>query len=40
MQRLNELYAENGQVGFKVEQRVDGKLLQAAAIKKLVMAAA
>lgn len=27
MQRLNELYAENGQIGFKFMKRVDGKLI-------------
>jgi len=38
-QILGELYAANDQVGVKVTQRVDGKLLQAAAIKTLLMAA-
>lgn len=32
-QRLNELFAVNGQVGFKASQRVDGKLILAEAIK-------
>ena len=36
-QRLNELYAANGQVGFKATQRVDGKLILAEAIKVLQM---
>lgn len=36
MQRLNERYAETGQVGFRVWQRVDGKLTLAEAMKKLV----
>ncbi len=34
-QRLNELYAANGQVGFKGTQRVDGKLILTEAIKVL-----
>lgn len=34
-QRLNELYAANGQVGFRATQRVDGKLILAEAIKVL-----
>lgn len=33
--RLNELYAQNGQVGFMGSQRVDGKLLLPEAIKVL-----
>lgn len=32
-QRLNELYATNGQVGFRVYQRVDGKLVLSEAVK-------
>lgn len=32
MQRLDELYAANGQVGFRMFERVDGKLIQAEAI--------
>ncbi|MEG0729634.1 MAG: phage major capsid protein [Anaerovoracaceae bacterium] len=36
-QRLNELYAATGQVGFKATQRVDGKLILAEAIKVLQM---
>lgn len=39
-QRLNELYAVNGQVGFRAYQRVDGKLILAEAVKVLQMAAA
>jgi HK97 family phage major capsid protein len=38
-QRLNELYAANGQVGFKATQRVDGKLILSEAIKVLQMKA-
>ncbi|AHM57678.1 phage major capsid protein, HK97 family (plasmid) [Peptoclostridium acidaminophilum DSM 3953] len=38
-QRLNELYAATGQVGFKVTQRVDGKLTLPEAIKVLQMKA-
>lgn len=34
-QRLNELYAVTGQVGFKATQRVDGKLILSEAIKVL-----
>lgn len=34
-QRLNELYAETGQVGFRATQRVDGKLILPEAIKVL-----
>lgn len=33
IQRLNELYAGTGQVGFRVWERVDGKLADAQAIK-------
>lgn len=36
-QRLNELYAANGQVGFRVTQRVDGKLILKEAVKILKM---
>lgn len=39
MQRLSELYAANGQVGFRAYQRVDGKLTLPEAIKVLQMAA-
>lgn len=39
MQRLNELYAATGQIGFKMNQRVDGKLTLPEAVKKLTMAA-
>ncbi len=38
MQRLNELYAGTGHVGFRMRKRVDGKLLVAESIKKLTMA--
>lgn len=34
-QRLSELYAETGQVGFRATQRVDGKLILPEAIKVL-----
>lgn len=34
-QRLNELYAATGQVGFKASQRVDGKLVLTEAVKVL-----
>ena len=37
-QRLNELYAANGQVGFRAYHRTDGKLLNTAAVKKLTQA--
>lgn len=36
-QRLNELYAATGQVGFRATQRVDGRLILAEAIKCLQM---
>lgn len=35
MQRLNELYAANGQVGFRMFERLDGKTVNAEGIKKL-----
>lgn len=38
-QRLNELFAVTGQVGFKATQRVDGKLILTEAIKVLQMKA-
>ena len=38
-QRLNELFAVTGQVGFKATQRVDGKLILAEAVKVLQMKA-
>lgn len=38
MQRLNELYAENGQVGFIAYHRTDGLLVNTAAVKKLTQA--
>lgn len=38
LQRLNELYAVNDQVGFIGTQRVDGKLILADAVKCLKMA--
>lgn len=36
-QRLNELFAATGQIGFKAMQRVDGKLILPEAIKALQM---
>ena len=36
-QRLNELYAANGQIGFRGSARVDGKLILAEAIQVLQM---
>lgn len=38
MQRLDELYAATGQVGFIGERRVDGKLTLAAAVRHLIQA--
>lgn len=40
MQVLDQLYAENGQVGFKGNERTDGRLVVPEAVKTLVMAAA
>jgi HK97 family phage major capsid protein len=40
LQRLNELYAGNGQVGFLITERVDGKVILAEGIKLLKQAAA
>lgn len=37
IQRLNELYAVNGQVGFRGYERVDGKLILPEAVKVLQM---
>ena len=39
MQVLDQLYAENGQVGFKGNERTDGKLILPEAVKLLVMKA-
>ena len=36
-QRLNELYAATGQVGFKASERVDGRLILPEAVKLLQM---
>ena len=36
-QRLNELYAATGQIGFRTYQRVDGKLTLPEAVKTLKM---
>jgi HK97 family phage major capsid protein len=38
MQRLNELYAENGHIGFRQFRRTDGKLALATAVNHMVMA--
>ena len=40
LQRLNELYAVNDQIGFKITQRVDGRLILREAVKCLAMKAA
>lgn len=40
MKRLDEKYADTGHVGFRVDKRVDGKLVLAEAVKVLQMAAA
>jgi len=37
MQRLNELYAANGQIGFRMYSRTDGKLTLAEAVKVITM---
>lgn len=37
MQRLNELYAGNGQIGFRMFKRTDGKLALATAAYHLIM---
>ena len=39
LQRLNELYAATDQVGFKITQRVDGRLILREAVKCLSMKA-
>lgn len=38
VQRLNELYSGNGQVGFRLFRRTDGKVVLSAAIKHLITA--
>ena len=38
-QRLNELYAATGQIGFRATQRVDGRLVQGEGLKCLAMKA-
>lgn len=38
LQRLNELYAANGQVGFRMAKRTDGKLTLATAVYHLILA--
>lgn len=35
IQRLNELYAETGHIGYRAFRRVDGNIMQAAAFRKL-----
>ena len=37
IKRLEELYAETGQIGFKLNARTDGKLLNSAAVVSMVM---
>lgn len=39
LQRLSELYAVNGQIGFRGYKRLDGRLLRSDAVKMLVMKA-
>jgi HK97 family phage major capsid protein len=38
LQRLDELYAANGQIGLKASMRVDGELTQSEAVKCITMA--
>jgi HK97 family phage major capsid protein len=38
VQRLDELYAANGQVGFILDRRVDGDLVDTAAVRVLTQA--
>ena len=38
VQRLNELYAANGQVGFRAYKRMDGKMVDATGVKHLIQA--
>jgi HK97 family phage major capsid protein len=38
LQRLVELYAANGQIGFRIHKRTDGKLALAEAVKYLIQA--
>ena len=40
VQRLNELYSTNGQVGFVATERVDGKIILPEGIQLLKMKAA
>lgn len=40
MKRMDELYATTGHVGFRIDKRVDGKLVLPEAVKVLKMAAA
>ena len=40
LQRLNELYADKDQIGFKITQRMDGRLILPEAVKVLQMKAA
>jgi hypothetical protein len=39
VQRLNELYAVNGQIGFVYSTRLDGKMVDTAAVKAYVNSA-
>lgn len=38
MQQLNELYAANGQVGYRMFERIDGDLMDSNAVKNLTQA--
>ena len=38
VQRLNELYAANGQIGFRAFKRTEGKVTLSSAIKHLIQA--
>ena len=40
LQRLNELYAMTDQVGFKLTERLDGRLILPEAVKVMQMKAA
>lgn len=40
MKRMDELYATTGHIGFRIDKRVDGKLVLPEAVKVLKMAAA
>ena len=38
LQRLDELYAANGQIGLKASMRADGELTSSEAVKCMLMA--